>query len=48
MCDRFRPGASANPAVGKVGELEEIGEVRCEVICAGEDIARESVKKLVE
>lgn len=45
---QFRPGDAANPNIGKVGELEEIAEVRVEAICVGEDIARRAVAALKE
>ena len=31
---RFRPEASARPAIGKVGKLELVQEERIEVVCA--------------
>lgn len=43
---QFRPGASANPAIGSVGELEELPEVRVEVLCPGEKVARDAVAAL--
>ncbi|RMY47460.1 hypothetical protein D0865_08649 [Hortaea werneckii] len=43
---QFRPGNSANPAVGEKGKLEEVGEVRCEILCVGEGIARQAVEAL--
>jgi hypothetical protein len=30
---RFRPEDGANPAIGKVGELEAVEEERIEVVC---------------
>ncbi|SPN99517.1 uncharacterized protein DNG_02369 [Cephalotrichum gorgonifer] len=45
---QFRPGASANPAIGSSGELEQVDEVRVETICAGEDVARAAVAALKE
>ena len=43
---QFRPGDNANPTIGKVGELEEVEEVRCEVLCVGKDIVRAAVEAL--
>lgn len=43
---QFRPGASAQPAIGSPGKLEEVGEVRCEIFCGGEGVAREAVGAL--
>ncbi|KAM0466410.1 hypothetical protein ACHAP7_012269 [Fusarium lateritium] len=40
---QFRPGDAANPAIGKVGELEEIPEVRVETLVMGEDTVRRAV-----
>ncbi|MEK7105488.1 MAG: hypothetical protein AAB865_02295 [Patescibacteria group bacterium] len=39
---RFKPLEGAKPAVGKVGELEEVVEERIEISCA-----QESVKEIV-
>ncbi len=33
---RFKPEAGANPAIGKVGKLEEVEEERIEVACPKE------------
>ncbi|KAH6892375.1 hypothetical protein B0T10DRAFT_547157 [Thelonectria olida] len=41
---QFRPGDTANPHIGSVGELEHVPEVRVEAPCVGED----TVKKVVE
>ncbi|KAK7429113.1 hypothetical protein QQZ08_004328 [Neonectria magnoliae] len=43
---QFRPGDSANPHIGKVGELEEVQEARVETVCVGEDVARNAVNAL--
>ncbi|KAL4780660.1 GTP cyclohydrolase 1 type 2/Nif3 [Aspergillus varians] len=43
---QFRPGASANPVIGKVGDLETLEEVRVETVCVGEDVARKAVEAL--
>lgn len=34
---QFRPGDGANPHLGTVGELGEVEEARCEVLCCVED-----------
>jgi hypothetical protein len=41
---QFRPGDTANPHIGCVGELEHVPEVRVEAPCVGED----AIKKVVE
>jgi hypothetical protein len=43
---QFRPGASANPHLGKPGELESVQEARVETIFVGEDVARKAVAAL--
>ena len=43
---QFRPGDTANPNIGKVGELEETPEVRVETLCQNESIARAAVTAL--
>ncbi|KAK4121472.1 hypothetical protein N657DRAFT_692027 [Parathielavia appendiculata] len=43
---QFRPGASANPHIGKVGELETVEEMKVETLCVGEDVARKAVAAL--
>ncbi|KAI9903591.1 hypothetical protein N3K66_000120 [Trichothecium roseum] len=45
---QFRPGDTANPHIGKVGEAEAVEEVRVETLCVGEDVARGAVKALKE
>lgn len=45
---QFRPGDAANPAIGSVGALEFVEEVRVETICVGEDVARRAVAALKE
>lgn len=45
---QFRPGDTANPHIGKVGEAEAMEEVRVETLCVGEDVARGAVKALKE
>lgn len=43
---QFRPGDTANPHIGAVGQLEETPEIRVETICVGEDVARNAVQAL--
>lgn len=43
---QFRPGDNANPAIGSKGQLEEVGEVRCEMVCNGAEIVRAAVEAL--
>ncbi|KAK4549293.1 hypothetical protein LTR36_007752 [Oleoguttula mirabilis] len=41
-----RPGASANPTIGTPGQLEEIDEVRCEILCVGHGVTKDAVEAL--
>ncbi|CAH0026342.1 unnamed protein product [Clonostachys rhizophaga] len=43
---QFRPGDTANPHIGKVGEIEKVPEVRVETLCVGEDVAKNAVEAL--
>jgi hypothetical protein len=43
---QFRPSDSANPAIGTRGELEEVEEVRCEMICNGREVTEQAVAAL--
>jgi hypothetical protein len=43
---QFRPGDTANPDIGKIGELEEVQEAKVETVCLGEDVVRKAVKAL--
>ncbi|KAK1835653.1 GTP cyclohydrolase 1 type 2/Nif3 [Podospora conica] len=43
---QFRPGDSAKPHIGTVGDLEETPEVRVETLCQNEDVARAAVEAL--
>lgn len=43
---QFLPGDSAKPAIGEPGKIEEVGEVRCEIMCVGESVTREAVAAL--
>lgn len=43
---QFRPGDTAHPHIGKVGQLEHVEETRVETLCVGEDVARKAVAAL--
>jgi hypothetical protein len=43
---QFRPSDSASPAIGTRGQLEEVEEVRCELICNGREITERAVEAL--
>jgi hypothetical protein len=43
---QFRPGDAAKPHLGKIGELEEVQEVRVETLCLGKDVAKKAVEAL--
>ncbi|KAF2201329.1 structural toxin protein RtxA [Delitschia confertaspora ATCC 74209] len=43
---QFRPGEGANPNIGEVGKLEEVEEVKVEVMCVGRDVAGKAVEAL--
>ncbi|KAH8171669.1 hypothetical protein LIA77_08436 [Sarocladium implicatum] len=45
---QFRPGITANPTIGKQGQLEELAETRVEILCVGIDVAKNAVKALKE
>lgn len=45
---QFRPGSTANPAIGNAGELEELAEVRVETLCVGTGVAKAAVAALKE
>ncbi len=45
---QFRPGDTANPHIGTPGMLEEVEEVRCEVLCVGVEVVRKAVTALKE
>ncbi|MDD0852721.1 NGG1p interacting factor NIF3 [Halobacteriovorax sp. GB3] len=44
---QFRPGNSANPTIGKLGELERVEEMRVEMICK-EDYLSSCLQALVQ
>jgi len=43
---QFRPGDDANPAIGTKGQLEEVGEVRCEMVCNSREITERAIEAL--
>lgn len=43
---QFKPVDGAKPVIGEVGKLEEVGEVRCELICGDRKIAVAAVEAL--
>jgi hypothetical protein len=43
---QFRPGDTANPHIGSVGDLEEVEEARVETLCIGDDVVKAAVKAL--
>ena len=43
---QFRPGDSANPHIGTIGQLAHVEEARVETLCVGEDIVRQAVVAL--
>ncbi|KAL4790448.1 GTP cyclohydrolase 1 type 2/Nif3 [Aspergillus filifer] len=43
---QFRPGDAANPAIGKVGELEKTEELKVETLVVGEDVIKNVVEAL--
>ncbi|KAL4738231.1 N2227-like protein-domain-containing protein [Aspergillus similis] len=43
---QFRPGDAANPAIGSVGELGKIEELRVETLCVGVDVTKKAVEAL--
>lgn len=43
---QFRPSDDAKPVIGKANRLEEVGEVKCEIVCAGEQVTRQAVSAL--
>ena len=43
---QFFAGESSQPAVGEVGKVQEVGEVRCEILCVSEGVARDAVAAL--
>ncbi|KAI4139726.1 MAG: hypothetical protein LQ341_004101 [Variospora aurantia] len=43
---QFLSGQGAKPAVGEVGKIERVEEVKVEVLCVGRDVMRAAVEKL--
>ena len=43
---QFRPGQTAKPHIGKVGELEHTEEAKVETICVGEETMRKVIAAL--
>lgn len=43
---QFRPNDGADPAIGKVGEVETVEEVKVEMICVGREVAERAVSEL--
>ncbi|KAG7134133.1 hypothetical protein HYQ45_007816 [Verticillium longisporum] len=43
---QFRPGDSARPHIGAVGQLEEVEEVRVETLCNGDSTVKKAVDAL--
>ena len=42
------PAEGSNPAIGKVGQIERVKEVRVETLCMGQDVMRAAVKALLK
>ncbi|BCR89257.1 uncharacterized protein ACHE_50455S [Aspergillus chevalieri] len=45
---QFQPGDGANPAIGSVGALEYVEEMKVEVMCVGRSIMLNAVEELVK
>lgn len=45
---QFLPGSGANPAIGAVGEVEFVEEMKVEVMCVGRSIMLDAVRELVK
>lgn len=43
---QFRPNEGACPAIGAVGQIETVDEVRVEMICVGRAVAERAVREL--
>ena len=46
--EQFKPGNGANPALGKIGELERVEARKVEVLCVGEEVVKRAVGRLKE
>ena len=44
--EQFIPTEGAHPSLGTIGELERVEVVRVEVLCVGEEVMREAVRRL--
>ena len=45
---QFLPNEGANPAIGKVGAVEQCEEVKVEIMCLGRQIMRNAVQALIK
>lgn len=45
---QFLPTAAAKPAIGSVGALETVEEMKVEVLCVGREVMIQAVQALVE
>lgn len=45
---QFQPSDSANPAIGTIGSLESVEEMKVEVMCPGRSIMLRAVEALVK
>jgi hypothetical protein len=43
---QFRPGDNSNAFIGTKGQLEEVSEVRCEMVCQTKEITEKAVEAL--
>ena len=43
---QFRPGDNSNAFIGTKGQLEEVSEVRCEMVCQTKEITERAVEAL--
>ena len=43
---QLKPGPGANPHIGTPGQVEEVGEVKCEILCDGSEVAKKAVVAL--
>ncbi|KAH9829788.1 structural toxin protein [Teratosphaeria destructans] len=43
---QFRPSAEAKPHLGRPGDLAEVEEARCEILCVGREVTRQAVREL--
>ncbi|KAF3231942.1 hypothetical protein TWF192_005721 [Orbilia oligospora] len=45
---QYRPGNTANPHIGAVGELEQVEEAKVEVLCIGQEVLETAIQGLKE